>query len=104
MYYDELDDHDEYWDQLRADIEYAEHSQAMQEINDHDSDEIPLQPDDQADEDEDTIEIHPLSALMNRKRREELVENLLFRKGITTLVAQSGEGKTTTAASIAVLV
>jgi predicted transposase YbfD/YdcC len=111
MYYDELDDHDEYWDQLRADIEYAEHSQAMQEIydrdgdiNDYDSDEIPLQPDDQADEDEDTIEIHPLSALMNRKRREELVENLLFRKGITTLVAQSGEGKTTTAASIAVLV
>ena len=49
-------------------------------------------------------DIHPLSALMKRKPREVLVENLLYTKGITTLVAPSGEGKTTTGASIVLLV
>jgi hypothetical protein len=50
------------------------------------------------------VDIHPLSALMKRKPREVLVENLLFTKGITTLVAPSGEGKTTTGLSIVLLV
>jgi hypothetical protein len=50
------------------------------------------------------IDIHPLSELMKRKPREELVENLLFKKGISTMVAQAGDGKTTTGASIALLV
>jgi RecA-family ATPase len=50
------------------------------------------------------VDIRPLSELMKRKPREELVENLLFKKGITTMVAQAGDGKTTTGASIALLV
>jgi hypothetical protein len=49
------------------------------------------------------VDIHPLSELMKRKPREVLVANLLFAKGITTLVAPSGDGKTTTGASIALL-
>jgi hypothetical protein len=57
-----------------------------------------------SDDDEATIKIYPLSELMKRKLREELVPNLLFKKGITTLVAPSGEGKTTLAMSIALLV
>jgi hypothetical protein len=54
--------------------------------------------------DDDDFKIYPFSVLMKRKPREILVEHLLFKKGITTLVAQSGEGKTTLAASIAPLV
>jgi hypothetical protein len=54
--------------------------------------------------DTDDFKIYPFSELMKRKPREVLVEHLLFKKGITTLVAQSGEGKTTLAASIAPLV
>jgi hypothetical protein len=54
--------------------------------------------------DTDDFKIYPFSELMTRKPREVLVEHLLFKKGITTLVAQSGEGKTTLAASIAPLV
>jgi hypothetical protein len=54
--------------------------------------------------DTDDFKIYPFSELMTRKPREVLVEHLLFKKGITTLVAQSGEGKTTLAASVAPLV
>jgi hypothetical protein len=54
--------------------------------------------------DTDDFKIYPFSKLMERKPRESLVEHLLFKKGITTLVAQSGEGKTTLAASVAPLV
>jgi hypothetical protein len=55
-------------------------------------------------DDDDTIKIYPLSELMKRKPRAVLVEHFLFMKGITTLVAKSGWGKTTTAVSIALLV
>ena len=37
------------------------------------------------------------SELLTRPRRELLVPELLFTTGVTTLVAQSGEGKTTLA-------
>jgi hypothetical protein len=57
-----------------------------------------------SDDDDDTIKIYPLSELMKRKPRAVLVEHFLFMKGITTMVAKSGWGKTTTAVSIALLV
>jgi hypothetical protein len=38
--------------------------------------------------------------LLTRPRREQLVDEILFSKGVTTLVAQSGEGKTTFANSV----
>jgi hypothetical protein len=57
-----------------------------------------------SDDDDDTIKIYPLSELMKRKPRAVLVEHFLFMKGITTLVAKSGWGKTTTAVSIALSV
>ena len=38
--------------------------------------------------------------LLTRPRREQLVDEVLFTKGVTTLVAQSGDGKTTFANSV----
>jgi AAA domain len=50
--------------------------------------------------------LHPCSwaELLRRKHREMLIDDLLFTTGVTTLVAPSGEGKTTFAMSIALAV
>ena len=51
---------------------------------------------------DDDPELNPLpwSDLLKRERREMLVPDLLLSIGVTTLVAQSGEGKTTVAMAI----
>ena len=50
------------------------------------------------------LQTYPWPELLNRTRREMLVDELLFTTGVTTLVAPSGEGKTTLALSIALTV
>jgi hypothetical protein len=57
--------------------------------------------DDQFPQDEDNHVRHPWSELGKLPRRETLVKNLLYTRGITTLVAPPGFGKTTLAASVA---
>jgi hypothetical protein len=52
-------------------------------------------------QDEDNHVRHPWSELGKLPRRETLVKNLLYTRGITTLVAPPGWGKTTLAASVA---
>src|SRR6516162_2114867 len=52
-------------------------------------------------QDEDNHVKHPWSELGKLPRREALVKNLLYTRGITTLVAPPGYGKTTLAASVA---
>jgi AAA domain len=48
----------------------------------------------------DELNFRPWSELLTMERRELLVDELLFSTGVTTLVAPSGQGKTTFAASI----
>ena len=55
-------------------------------------------------DDNDDLTLHPWPDLLKRERRELLVPELLFSTGVTTLVAPSGEGKTTLASSIALSV
>ena len=50
------------------------------------------------------LQTYPWPELLNRTRREMLVDELLFTTGVTTLVAPSGHGKTTLALSIALAV
>ena len=50
------------------------------------------------------FQFHPWPDLLKRERRELLVDDLIFTTGVTTLVAPSGEGKTTFALSIALSV
>jgi hypothetical protein len=55
---------------------------------------------DESPQDEDNHVRHPWSELGKLPRRETLVKNLLYTRGITTLVAPPGYGKTTLAASV----
>jgi hypothetical protein len=48
------------------------------------------------DHDPDKLISHPIADLLKIERREQLVPNLFFAKGVTTIVAPSGAGKTTT--------
>src|SRR5262249_2559267 len=57
-----------------------------------------------ADNKSENLQAYPWSELLKRPRREMLVEGLLFTTGVTTLVAPSGEGKTTLALSLAITV
>src|SRR6516164_3024332 len=50
------------------------------------------------------LQTYPWPELLSRTRRELLVDELLFTTGVTTLVAPSGQGKTTLALSIALTV
>lgn len=53
---------------------------------------------------DDNLEFHPWPDILKRKRREMLVEDLLFTTGITLLSAPPGGGKTTLALSVALTV
>ena len=57
-----------------------------------------------ADEESDKLHSYPWPELLKRPRREMLVDELLFTTGVTTLVAPSGEGKTTLALSVSLTV
>jgi hypothetical protein len=98
------DKHDEYWDQLRRDIEYADYCQWM------DENEIPpLQPKQKADDQVDDYGPPKRSScswpgLLNRPHRVMLVPDLLFTTGVITMVADSGGGKTTGAIAVAMTV
>ena len=48
-----------------------------------------------ADDESEKLHAYSWPELLTRPRRELLVDELLFTMGVTTLVAQSGEGKTT---------
>jgi hypothetical protein len=50
---------------------------------------------------DDDLHFHPWSELENRPRRKLLVPEICFETGITTIVAPSGDGKTTTGHSLA---
>src|SRR3974390_3237182 len=54
--------------------------------------------------DEDNHVKHPWSELGKLPRRKTLVKNLLYTRGISTLVAPPGWGKTTLAASVAFVI
>jgi RecA-family ATPase len=49
-----------------------------------------------ANDDPDKLILRPITDLLKIERRKQLVPNLLHAKGVTTIVAPSGEGKTTT--------
>ena len=57
-----------------------------------------------ADNQSEKLQAYPWAEIFNRPRREMLVDELLFTTGVTTLVAPSGEGKTTLALSLALTV
>jgi AAA domain len=48
------------------------------------------------DYDSDKLILRPITDLLKIERRKQLVPNLVHAKGVTTIVAPSGEGKTTT--------
>ena len=48
-----------------------------------------------------TITFLPFTDILKRERREMLVPDLLFNAGVTTLVGQSGNGKSTLCMAIA---
>lgn len=52
----------------------------------------------------DDIVMQQWSELLKKQRREMLIEHLLFTTGVTTLVAESGGGKTTKAMAVAMTV
>jgi hypothetical protein len=52
----------------------------------------------------DAIVMQQWSELLKKQRREMLIEHLLFTTGVTTLVAESGGGKTTLAMAVAMTV
>ena len=52
----------------------------------------------------DAIVMQRWSELLKKQRREMLIEHLLFTTGVTTLVAESGGGKTTKAMAVAMTV
>jgi hypothetical protein len=60
------------------------------------ADEFPHQPEDH--------QRHPWPSIMSRERREMLVPNLLYTRGVTTIVGPPGGGKTTLMFSIALTV
>ena len=57
-----------------------------------------------ADDDLEKLRPYSWPELLTRPRREQLVDEILFTKGVTTLVAQSGDGKTTYANSVGLTV
>src|SRR6516225_9047147 len=52
----------------------------------------------------DKIVMQQWSELLKKQRREMLIEHLLFTTGVTTLVAESGGGKTTLAMAVAMTI
>jgi hypothetical protein len=57
-----------------------------------------------ADDESDKLRPYLWPELLTRPRREQLVDEILFSKGVTTPVAQSGDGKTTFANSVGLTV
>jgi len=57
-----------------------------------------------ADDESEKLHAYSWPELLTRPRRELLVDELLFTTGVTILVAQSGEGKTTLANSLGLTV
>src|SRR5262245_44497475 len=57
-----------------------------------------------SDDNTDKLRCYPWPDLLKRPRRKLLIDELLFTTGVTTLVAPSGEGKTTFALSVALTV
>jgi hypothetical protein len=56
------------------------------------------------DHDPDKLILRPITDLLKIERRKQLVPNLVHTKGVTTIVAPSGEGKTTTMFSMGLCV
>jgi hypothetical protein len=94
------DKHDEYWDQLRDDIEYEYYKQELQ-------DEIPLQPKQpkhQWFDEDDRLVVRPWSELDDEPDREMVVEDIQFVQGVTSIVAPYGGGKTVFAVAVAMTI